>query len=505
MEADNNQSGLSIWFLALGYFTFYAPYSALTKLLSNGSLYGDGEAPIAGLVLLPTTLIATVVAVYLCLTLLGWWRYAEFRSLLGLCLPVPGLWSTLSGLGTAAIIATTTLAYTFDGVSILLALLLMRGGVLIMSPIIDFAFRRHVHWCSWIALLLSLTAVTWALAEPTSYALTIAVLVNLACYLTGYVVRLQSMTRVAKRDRQALTRRYLVEEQLVSMPALILVPLAVALLGAGEASGSLWTGFTTFLTSSSALPAFGIGFLYGGLFMFGSLIYLDHRENTFCIPVNRCSSLLAGIVASYALTLLFDQPPVTASQLTGAAFVIAALLILSLPTSRPEADLAAGLPGRTPAARLVLFVCGSNTSRSPMAKAICQHLLAALDSDATNRARRRAVQIESAGLGAVAGAPLTAEARVALEQLRITAPLHAAQSLTYDLACRADVIFCMSEEQRSSVASRFPEAATKTHRLDPNHDILDPSGLGPATFRQCAERIREALILRLSALGPEAV
>jgi hypothetical protein len=43
----------------------------------------------------------------------------------------------------------------------------------------------------------------------------------------------------------------------------------------------------------------------------------------------------------------------------------------------------------------------------------------------------------------------------------------------------------------------------KTHRLNPNHDVLDPSGFGPATFRQCAERIREALILRLSELGPE--
>jgi protein-tyrosine-phosphatase len=504
MEVDNDQSSLSIWSLALGYFVFYTPYSMLTKLLSDGSLYGDREAPIAGLVLLPTILIATVVVVYLCLTLLGWWRYAKFRSLLGLRLPFPGLWTTLSGLGTAVIIATTTLAYTFEGVSILLALLLMRGGVLIMSPIIDFAFRRPVHWRSWMALLLCLTAVTWALADLPSYALTIAAVVNLAWYLTGYVVRLQSMTRVAKRDSQALTRRYFVEEQLVSMPALILVPLAVALLGKGETSGLLWTGFTTFLTSNSALPAFVIGLFYGCLFMFGSLIYLDHRENTSCVAVNRCSSLVAGIVASYALTHLFDQPPVADSQLIGATFMIAALLVLSLPTSRPKDDLATGIPGRTPAERLVLFVCGGNTSRSPMAKAICQHLLAAFNRDATDWAGPRAVQIESAGLSAVAGAPLTAEARVALEQLGIAAPLHAAQPLTRDMVHRADVIFCMSEEQRCSVGSRFPDAEMKTHRLHPDHDILDPSGLGPGSFRQCAERIREALVLRLSQLGPEA-
>jgi protein-tyrosine-phosphatase len=104
--------------------------------------------------------------------------------------------------------------------------------------------------------------------------------------------------------------------------------------------------------------------------------------------------------------------------------------------------------------RLVLFVCGNNTSRSPMAKVICQHLLAALDSDVTDRARPRAVQIESAGLSAVAGAPLTAEARVACEQRGIAAPLHAAQPLIRNMVRRADVIFCMSEEQRVSVVSR---------------------------------------------------
>jgi hypothetical protein len=51
---------------------------------------------------------------------------------------------------------------------------------------------------------------------------------------------------------------------------------------------------------------------------------------------------LAGIVASYGLMLLFGQPPVTASQLIGAAFIIAAILFFSLPTSRPDAELVRG-------------------------------------------------------------------------------------------------------------------------------------------------------------------
>ncbi len=505
MKTKNNWSDLSIWFFAFGYFAFYAPYSALTKLLSNGSLAGYQDAPVAGLVLLPATLIAAVSFVCCCLTMLGWWRYAEFHNVLGLRLPVPGLWTTVSGLGTAAIIATTTLAFTFNGVSILLALLLMRGGVLIMSPLVDFAFRRRVHWYSWAALLLSLSAVTWALVNTASAALTFAALVNLLCYLAGYAARLQSMTRVAKRDKQTVTRRYFVEEQIVSMPVLILVPLAVAVFGDGEASAALRTGFTMLLSrSSSLLPAFAIGILYGCLFMFGSLIYLDRRENTFCIPINRSSSLLAGIVASFALASLFGQPPAATSQLIGAGLIIAALVILVLPTAAPQADLAPAPPGRTPAASLVLFVCGSNTSRSPMAEALCRHLMAAMDRDTSGWAEPQAVEIKSVGLKATAGAPLTAEANSALQAIGVAAPRHGAQALTDDMVRQADAIFCMTEAQRHWLVSRFPEAEMTAHRLNPDHDILDPSGLGPAVFRQCAEMIRAALLLRLPEFGTEA-
>ena len=276
-----------IWLYGLGYFAFYAPYSALTKSLSNGSLYGDQQA-VSGIVLLPATLLTTALTVTVFLLISGWWRYAARRTLFGLRLPVPGLWPALSGLGTAGIIATTTLAYTFEGVSIVLALLLMRGGVLVMSPIIDRVFGREVQWYSWTALSVSLVALVVALTDTVSTALSVAFAINLLFYLLGYVIRLQSMTRVAKSDDRLLNRRYLVEEQLVSIPALLLVPMAIAWFGSGSLSSQLSLGFTSFLISAVALPAYCIGILYGCLFVFGSLIYLDCRENTFCVPVWTC-------------------------------------------------------------------------------------------------------------------------------------------------------------------------------------------------------------------------
>ena len=52
--------GLEIWWLGLGFYLFYTPYSGLTKALSSGLLPGT-HGLVKGTVLLPVSAIATVV------------------------------------------------------------------------------------------------------------------------------------------------------------------------------------------------------------------------------------------------------------------------------------------------------------------------------------------------------------------------------------------------------------------------------------------------------------
>jgi hypothetical protein len=59
---------------------------------------------------------------------------------------------------------------------------------------------------------------------------------------------------------------------------------------------------------------------------------LQKQENTFCVPVNRCSSVLAGVFASYALTIFLAQPPPSGRELLGAGIIVAAILFLTIPT-----------------------------------------------------------------------------------------------------------------------------------------------------------------------------
>src|ERR1700722_18848969 len=105
------------WRMALGYFAFYIPYSALTKALSLGLLPGM-SGPVSGFLLLPATAIATTVVLLILVTGGGGWRCLDRRRIFGLAVPVVRARTLISGVATAVIIATTTLNYTFVGISI---------------------------------------------------------------------------------------------------------------------------------------------------------------------------------------------------------------------------------------------------------------------------------------------------------------------------------------------------------------------------------------------------
>jgi protein-tyrosine-phosphatase len=474
--------GLGMASLGIAYFAFYVPYSALANTLARGLLPGVGR-PASGLELLPAAALGTVAGMVLFLVLSGWWRHVLRRPVPGASLPVLSREILLAAFFHALIIGATTLSYTFDGVSILFVLLLMRGGILILSPLIDSLRRRDVQRSSWVALGLSLAAVTLALADVDHYSLSLGAALSLSTYFAGYLGRFQIMERVAKSQGFEANRRYYLGEQMLSSPVLLAGLGAAALLAPGGGGESLRRGFTTFLGSSeAALPAFLVGVLYAGLSAFGSLIYVDRREYTYCVPVNRGASLMSGVVASYGLTLLFGLRPPTFLQLTGAGLVLIALAVLATGGSR----------------RLFLFVCSGNTCRSPMAEAIGRAELAARFGE------RVPVRLLSAGLAVRPGAPMTSAAAVALREIGAPPGRHRARPLTPDLVERAEAVFCMTAEQREAVLRLVPDAEGKVWCLDPGGDILDPIGSAPEIYREYAVRLRGLVRRRFDEMLAEA-
>ncbi|TKD09924.1 hypothetical protein [Polyangium fumosum] len=320
-----------IWLYAFGYFACYWPYSALTKLASQGRIAGMTRA-VSGFELLPVTTIASLVGMLVFLSWRGLFRYATHRTVLGRVIPVPTRWTFLSGVATAVIIATTTLAYTFDGVSIVLMMLLMRGGVLVLAPFVDAGSGRRVRMVSWIALGLSLASLAVTLADGARYDMTWVASVDVAAYLASYFVRLRFMSHLAKSEDPRDTYRYFVEEQMVATPVVVFLLVVGAVIGKGAALEELRAGFLSLGGTGALLPAIAIGLLSQGTGVFGALILLDGRENAFCVPVNRASSVLAGVLASATLALLGLGQATPMSEVAGAGLVLSAIVVLAWPT-----------------------------------------------------------------------------------------------------------------------------------------------------------------------------
>ncbi len=318
----------SIWIPAAGYFLCYVPFTALTKAISSGSWSGSGTH-LAGATLLPVSTAASVVVMVLFLLGTGWWRNATQREVGGYTVPSPTLGTFLSGLCTAVILTTTTLAYTFENVSIVLVMLIMRGGVLVIAPVVDALTGRRPKPESWVGLALSFAALLAAFSGDGPTNLTTGALVTIGLYLGAYFLRFRIMSRMAKSNDVGATLRYFAEEQLVIAPITLLLLGGFAALGLTALGEQLRVGFTSFLTSGLLVPTLAVGVLSQGAGIFGTLVFLDPRENTFSVPVNRCASVLAGVVAAWALHLTVGSKAPNAGEHMGAALVVAAIVILA--------------------------------------------------------------------------------------------------------------------------------------------------------------------------------
>ncbi|MFA5624042.1 MAG: hypothetical protein WC966_03155 [Bradymonadales bacterium] len=340
---------VSIWWFAFGYFAAYLPYSLLTKALTSDGFILENK--ITSGEILPITVSASVVSMLIFITSMRWWQFAAHSDVtIGsktISLPRPTRWTLFSGICTGFVVVTTTLAYTIEGVSIVFAMLLMRGGMLIMSPIIDTLFKRHVRWFSWIALLLSISALVVNFAikyDPATgwginhagFTLNIIIIIDVIVYLMAYFVRLTFMTKLAKSDDPDVTKKYFVEEQMVGTPFLLLL-LFIASLFHNVTDltiiQQIHNGFTSFFDHAPHIIgiAIVIGICSQFTGVFGGLILLDKSENAFAVPVNRCSSVLAGVFATILLVPFFEKATLPGYQeFVGAALIVLAILFLTV-------------------------------------------------------------------------------------------------------------------------------------------------------------------------------
>ncbi|MDO9547391.1 MAG: hypothetical protein Q7J65_00285 [Candidatus Marinimicrobia bacterium] len=299
--------------------------------MSKGLLPSLNGSGLTGFSILPVTALATTVAMIIVISSLGWWKYATHTNIFGLNLPHPTKWTFLSGVCTSLIIGTTTLAYTFDGLNIVFAMVLMRGGVLIIGPIIDKITKRNVRWFAFAGMVFALCALLTSLIDTSGYNVPLLAGVVISIYLASYFIRFQFMSRLAKSENVDANKKYFVEEQMTATPMFVIILILLAVFKIDGITESVRTGFTFHWTQPYLWALILIGVLSQGNGVFGTLIFLDKSENTYCIPVNRSSSVIAGVIASFLLALFPGVSSPATSQLIGAGLIILSILFLTIP------------------------------------------------------------------------------------------------------------------------------------------------------------------------------
>ena len=107
----------SLEFFVLLYFLSYIPNVLITKLVTS-TVHPLLGRPLTGLETLPASLLLNLVLTYCFIGWSGWHRDAHGVQLGKLRLPRPTLYTALSGVGTALVLFTVPLSFTFTVVSI---------------------------------------------------------------------------------------------------------------------------------------------------------------------------------------------------------------------------------------------------------------------------------------------------------------------------------------------------------------------------------------------------
>jgi len=145
--------------LSFGYFALYVLTGFLTKYFDK--VLGIGGTTYTVFNTMGSMLIPTGVVLAL-----GWYKFKSttYTKVLGINMPLEFLYIVPSGLCTAVVIPTTTLMYTLP-ISIMVAMIIMRASIIVISRLIDEAqirqgiLTKKVYWEENIAVIIALCAV----------------------------------------------------------------------------------------------------------------------------------------------------------------------------------------------------------------------------------------------------------------------------------------------------------------------------------------------------------
>ena len=165
MGHDKSSSTGRLLQLCAGYFVFYVITGVAVKWFLSSD---PGYPGLQGMEYLVYNTAGGTFTATLVVLVLRWFRLDSVgkTKFLGLEVPIEIPYIVASGLCTAVVIPTTTLLYSFDGISVMVAMVIMRGSVILIGRVVDAIqikkgiLKKTVYMEENIAMVMALLAVT---------------------------------------------------------------------------------------------------------------------------------------------------------------------------------------------------------------------------------------------------------------------------------------------------------------------------------------------------------
>ncbi len=345
--------------LCLGYFVFYVITGVTVRYFQFYPAELGGPEMEGVVFLTYSTLGGTAVC-------LGWvlafrWFRLKSNKLMtwaGVTFPSEFLYIIPSGVCTAVIIPTTTLMYSLKGVSVMVAMVIMRGSVIVISRIVDEIQNRQgilskkVYFEENIGVVFALFAVGtkmfWGVlfgkGNEFSFLQSPAAITILCSYITAYAIRIYIMNyykNTRPKDKPYDNKGFFAIEQIAASGTLALVALGLFMASATIPQVALFQGAVQAPHPSwpSAIVA---GMAFGVVAFFSVFIFMfKGRTATFAGLVNRLTSLVAGTTATLIFWAFFSGRFPKPQDWLSLFFILCAVAFMTKAERKRAKELAA--------------------------------------------------------------------------------------------------------------------------------------------------------------------
>ncbi|MBI4350325.1 MAG: hypothetical protein HY550_02695 [Elusimicrobia bacterium] len=338
---------------AFSYFVLYAITGYLAKYFAKTLGMGGNTY----------TVYNTIGGLLICNLVVIVWGWYKFQStdrvnFLGLNMPREFFYIIPSGICTAVIIPTTTLMYVLP-ISVMVAMIIMRASVIVISRLIDTIqikqglLKKTVYWEENLAVVFALAAVSikfiYVKSGDFDFLHNAAAMTILGAYLTAYSIRIYIFNyykNTRKKDAVYDTKGFFAVEQIASTIALLtagaILFYSVDLAAADPKTFNFQ--FKDALVNTPALWKEGIlsGVPFGFVAFFSVFLFMfKGRTATFAGLVNRVTSLVAGTVATLVVWwLIAGQKPPAMEDWFGLAAILIAIYFMGMAEKKRACELA---------------------------------------------------------------------------------------------------------------------------------------------------------------------